>query len=427
MALFLIACDRESDPDHTVVEIAKSFGTYQFRINGEPFDIKGVGLSNECSGLYKQLKKVGGNAIRTWRLDQAQTSLDSAAKYGFMVALGIDTGRDLFGFDYDDGIAVQKQYERIEKAVDLYKDHPNLLCWIVGEELNITSAENNTTKTNKSTYFALNDIIDMIKSKDPDHPVSTSLYGINKNQIEELYAICPNLDFVSIQIFAQVDNTYQLTKSIPNGLPFMLSEFGPPSHLDAKLTTWGREIELLSGPKAVQFRESLEELKTKQSGQNLGIFYYYWGQRQERTPTWYSMFSSSCEKTELVDIIQHLWTGSYPENRVPHLNRLTINGERALDNIQLNIGNEYLAEVFCTDPEQDELIYKWHILAEVEEPSIGGAFEEKPGNMRFRIFNTQRNIMQFKPPEIAGEFRLYVYVYDGQGNVAYGNIPFLVV
>ena len=58
----------------------------------------------------------------------------------------------------------------------------------------------------------------------------------------------------------------------------------------------------------------------------LGSFAFYWGQKQERTYTWFSLALESGLLTEAADALTYKWTGSWPSNRAPHLTAVTVNG-----------------------------------------------------------------------------------------------------
>jgi len=44
-----------------------------------------------------------------------------------------------------------------------------------------------------------------------------------------------------------------------------------------------------------------------------------WGQKQEKTSTWYGMFWPTGEKLPQVDAISRAWTGQWPSNRCPRV------------------------------------------------------------------------------------------------------------
>jgi beta-galactosidase/beta-glucuronidase len=112
-----------------------------------------------------ELKTDKGVAKRCW---------DEAHQYGLKVMMGIDIARERHGFDYNDPVAVQKQLEDVQTAGIALKDHPALIIWGIGNELNLLA-------TNPKVWDAVNDISKMIHEIDPNHLTTTSLawYVIN--------------------------------------------------------------------------------------------------------------------------------------------------------------------------------------------------------------------------------------------------------
>ena len=104
------------------VELKKVDSSFQLFRNGQPYFIKGAG-----GGAYPdRIAAYGGNSIRTWGTRNARSVLDSAAKYGLTVLMGLDVARERHGFNYDDTAAVRKQLQKLREDVLKYKDHPAL-------------------------------------------------------------------------------------------------------------------------------------------------------------------------------------------------------------------------------------------------------------------------------------------------------------
>ena len=145
-------------------------------VNNVPFYIKGAGLE---FGNVPALKKHNANSFRTWRTENGQKSgkqvLDEAYKNGLMVTMGIEVARERHGFDYNNEEEVQKQLERIKAEVMELKDHPALLIWGIGNELNLHYS-------NPKVWDAVNEISKMIHEVDPNHLTTTSLAGISKKR-----------------------------------------------------------------------------------------------------------------------------------------------------------------------------------------------------------------------------------------------------
>ena len=418
----------ETIPPNQVKIVKDKDGKYGLTVAGKPFVVKGAGLSYTDGTNYKALKEAGGTAFRTWHTTHAKQALDSAAHYGLMVAFGLEIDKELHGFDYNDEAKVKEQIAHLKREVDKYKDHPNILCWVVGNELNLLFNEAGGLKlVNPKTYIALNEVVDYIHEVDPNRPVTTTFAGGEKTHIDLALKHCPNLDFISFQVYGGLGDIPKIVAASGIDKPFMVTEFGPMGHWEMPSTKWGREIEEPSASKAKGYYTRMQSgLANDPSGKNIGHFAFLWGQKQERTPTWYGMFHKSGEATATVDELTKFWTGTYPKNRAPQVDSMKLNGQNAVDNIYLNAGREYGATVFASEPDNDPLTYKWTVLKEVDERSQGGAKEVEPKRINLAGLSEGDHLLQFTAPTKKGDYRLFIYVYDGKGKVGNANIPFFV-
>lgn len=404
-----------------VVTIHKIKDQYQLLVNNKPFYIKGAGLE---FGNIQSLVQNGGNAFRTWRIDNgSQTGkeiLDKAQECGLMVCMGIEIGRERHGFDYDDSFAVQKQYEEVKQSILELKDHPALLMWGIGNELNLRYSNN-------KVWVAVNDISKMIHQIDGNHPTTTMLAGGNTQMLKEVIELAPDLDLLSFQYYGSITNLpYDLKKANYSG-PYIITEWGATGHWEVEKTSWGRPIEENSSIKANNYKIRYESVIQKDSLNCLGSFVFLWGQKQERTPTWYGMFLEDGAKTQVVDVMSFLWSGQWPKNRAPLINSFTLNDQNAFASIVLSKEQKCQSSVDVNHFENDNLVYKWEILREVplELQSDGGDFEPKPESIISFDYKKNGEQFNFSAPE-NGEYRLFVYVKDKNGNAATANIPFLV-
>ena len=312
------------------VEVKKVEGISSFYVDGEKFDLKGVGFNWEYRNDIEGIKNMGGNAIRTWTTKYADSILPQAEKHNIKVAMGISIGKELWGFDYSDSTAVAQQFKKVKKQVLKYKDHPNLLCWVVGNELNLLFNEDGVTlkPVDPKVYDGLAQIVDYIHEVDPNHPVTSTFAGVINDHLQVAMKRCPQLDMVSVQVYAGLSSVEQAMKDTGIQKPYMVTEFGPRGFWEMPKTPWGREIEEPSGPKADGIIERIDQgLTNNTSGNCLGGFAFVWGQKQERTPTWYGMHHKDGSETEIIDRLTHLWTGKYPENRAPRVDALFLNNK----------------------------------------------------------------------------------------------------
>lgn len=427
----LSACNNSAQTP-SEVKVVKQNGQYSLTVNGQPFTVKGVGLGFKNKERVVALKEAGGNSFRTWQLDNIEKELALAEELGLMVAVGIRTGKELLGFDYNDEAAVAKQFEQVMASIEKYKNHPNVLIWVINNEPNLLFDDAGKLKqVNTKVYQAMGDLIDAIHKTDPNHPVTFSLAGANQKDIEQVIKYAPNIDILSVQNYGDLVTLPASIATSNVDKPYMVTEFGPMGHWELPTTEWKREIEEPSAVKAAGMAKRMQDvIIDDKTGKIIGSFAFFWGQKQERTPTWYGMFNESGEQTARIDELTRIWTGQYPANRAPLSEAIFINNKQAVDNIYLKAGQPATVKVHVSDPDGDELTHEWVLMKEVETRSQGGHFEAKPAELTLQILNSKVQAdtveMTFTAPDKAGEYRLFNYARDGKNKVGNANIPFMV-
>ncbi|WP_246000935.1 glycoside hydrolase family 2 TIM barrel-domain containing protein [Pontibacter diazotrophicus] len=397
------------------VEVRKENGEYQLYRGGAPYYIKGAGGSQ----YLKQLAAYGGNSIRTWSTDNAQEILDEAHKHGLTVTMGLEVGRERHAFDYSDPQAVAQQLAELRKEVIKYKDHPALLIWGIGNELNLHY-------TNPLVWDAVNDIAKMIHEVDPNHPTSTMLAGINKMEVDYIKEKVPELDILAVNAYGGLPDVPKRVREFGWEGPYMITEWGPTGHWEGPQTPWGASVEETSSQKAAVYKSRYEASMLQDKERNLGSYVFLWGQKQERTPTWYGLFTEDGKESEVIDVMQYLWTGNWPENRAPHLSTFELDDKKATDSVYLKPNKNYKVTAAVTDPDNDKLTYRYELLHESTDLKEGGDRESRPSAVEGSVSGTTAGKAKLKTPKQEGAYRLFVYVYDGNNNVATANIPFYV-
>ncbi|MFQ3192231.1 MAG: hypothetical protein ACI936_003383 [Paraglaciecola sp.] len=431
LSSLLSACSNSTQTP-SVVKVVKQSNQYSLTVNGQTYDVRGVGLGYINDENVVALKEAGGNTFRTWGLTHIEQELAIAEKMGLMIAVGITTGKELFGFDYNDEKAVAEQFTRVTAAVEKYKNHPNVLLWVINNEPNLLyEADGKLKVVNPKVYAAMGDIIDYIHKHDPNHPVTFSLAGHNPKDIAQVLKYAPNIDILSVQSYGSLVTLPASIAESNVDKPYMVTEFGPVGHWELPSTEWGREIEEPGAIKAAGMAKRMQDvIIDDKTGKIIGSFVFFWGQKQERTPTWYGMFNESGEQTARIDELTRMWTGQYPSNRAPQSKSITINDTQAVENIRLKPGQPATVKVQVSDPEGDQLTHEWVLMQEVETRSQGGDFEATPAALVLQIIksNIQPDYieMTFNAPTEVGEYRLFNYAHDGKNKVGNANIPFLV-
>ena len=402
------------------VEVVMLNGRYTLLRGGEPYPIRGAGI--EFADV-DNFAAHGGNSLRTWRTDNrlytGQEVLDEAWRHGVTVVMCIEIGRERLGFDYDDAEAVAEQLEYARGEVMKYKDHPALLAWMVGNEANLFFE-------NPRVFDAINDIAAMIHEVDGQHPVTTALAGFSPELAGLIRDRAPDLDFVSIQLYGDIVHLPAILEASDWEAPLFVTEWGAIGHWEVSQTSWGAPIEQNSSEKAANYLRSYEIAIGSNPQQIMGSYVFLWGQKQERTPTWYGVFLGDGAETEAVDVMHYIWNGEWPANRSPAIEGMLLDERSALDNVVLTTGAEYEAGIRATDPDRDPLAYRWEIMRESEATQEGGDLEEVPQRIDGLISDSGGDSIRVTAPPEPGAYRLFAYVYDGQGNAGHANIPFFV-
>ena len=413
------------------VEIRQNENGFQLYRGGEPYYVKGVGGQT----YLDRAKAYGANSIRCWAAGDAIKVLDEAHEKGLSVMFGLWVGQERQGFDYDDGKAVKAQFERFKEVVKAYKNHPAILIWAIGNE-------NDLMYSDYKVWNAINDIAKMIHEEDPNHPTMTVTAGIDVAEVQLIKERAPHIDIYGINTYGGLIGVDREVRSYGWEGPYMITEWGPNGHWEVPTTEWGAPIEQTSSVKASKYKERYLKGIAADKERCVGSYVFQWGQKQETTPTWYGLFLSTGEETEVMDNLQYIWTGSYPSNRAPHLNYLKLDGKEAQESVYLKPGKTYKIDADIIDPDKDDLLYQWQILeSEFGLTGSGGDAEKTPDPVKIPLIekegtevNTKTQVvsvlnkgeLKFKAPSKQGAYRFFVYAYDKNGNVATANIPFYI-
>jgi hypothetical protein len=226
-------------------------------------------------------------------------------------------------------------------------------------------------------------------------------------------------------MYADLLNLPQYIKDFGFDKPYFITEWGSVGHWEVHTTEWGAPVENTSTEKASNYSKSYSQVLEPYGDQAIGNYVFLWGQKQEKTSTWYGMFLDSGEKTEAVDVMHHIWRGTWPENRAPSISPIILDEKGAFDDVFLYSGQEYQAAVEVVDSEGDDIRYVWKVRAESSSDNVGGDPEYLP-TIVDGVVKNQDAVIQLTAPEKSGAYRLFVYAFDGNNNAAHANIPFYV-
>ncbi len=399
-----------------VVTIKKSKTGYSLYRDDKPYYVRGAGGYK----YYDRLKQLGGNSIRLWSTHNAQEYLDKAHELGLTVTLGLDMGHERRGFNYSDKKAVKAQFEQLKKEVLAYKDHPALLMWGVGNEVDQFAKD-------FSVWNAVNDLAKFIHEVDKKHPTTTMLAGVPVKHIKEIVKRAPDIDVLSINAFRWIEPVRKDITAAGWTGPYMIGEWGASGYWETDTVPWGAFIEETSTEKARVCAERYEKGIRANDDRCLGSYVFYWGWKQARTHTLLSLFLETGHEIGVQDVLYKQWKGEAPKNSAPEIVPIGIDDQQTHKGIYLKPGTMHMAYTNATDIDKDTLFYHWEIYHESKEKKEGGDTEEKPAALWELIANRKTaKQCSFKAPEKEGAYRIFVTVYDSYNHAATANAPFYV-
>jgi hypothetical protein len=406
--LSTIACVSGAIAAPVKVELVQKDGKWQLMREGKPFFVRGGG----GDGSLKVLTAAGGNSKRTWGADNIEKQLDEAQANGVAVAVGIWLGHERHGFNYSDEKAVQAQFEMAKAAVMKYKDHPAVLLWGIGNEM-----EGFGKGDNPKVWNAVNDIAKMIKQIDPNHPTMTVIAEIGGEKLPSVKKYCPDIDIMGLNSYGGVLSLPDRYRAAGVNKPFIVTEYGPAGTWETQKNAYGVTPEKTSTEKAATYRDAAA--KFEKDPMCLGSYAFIWGDKREATLTWFGLFlpGPGRERTGGVDALQEVWTGKPPANRVPVVEPIKLAG---VDDV--NGGDTVKASFKASDPENDPINVRWVLQSELDPSEGGDAVAERPAHPE-AIVQSSNSEVTLKMPKEGGVYRLYAFVTDGKGGGAVANVP----
>lgn len=393
----------------SVVTIEGTEGAWRLVRNGKPYFIRGGG----GGGSKALLKEIGGNSFRTWGADRAKAELDEAAKFGHTVMLGFWLGHHNHGFSYLDKVALERTERDVLATVAKIKDHPALLCYALGNEMELGEPHP------KEMWTFINSLAKKVREADPNHPVGTVVADMWKDKADAINAYAPDLQYIGINSYGGALTVGKRWQELGGKVPYILTEYGPMGANECGVASNGLPVEWTSTRKADWYREVYEKTILAEQGKwCLGGYVFTWGHKNEVSPTWFGTMLPDGTKLEVVATLAKIW-GKDVANRCPRIEEVKVSKGALAE------GETIEASVSAKDPEGDKLTWKWTLVDEASyygEAGLGLAMPE--GWDEAIVAGQGTTSVKVKLPG-GGKYRLYAYCFDGKGNAAYANYPLL--
>lgn len=390
------------------VRVAGQAGDWKLMRGGQPYFVKGVG----GDGSWELLAQLGGNSVRTWGHERLGEQLDRAQQLGLTVTAGIWLGQVRQGFDWSDADSLIKQREVIRAAVMKHKNHPALLMWALGNEMEDPVGKNG------AVWSEINNLARFVKSLDEHHPTITVVAELGGQKVRNIHALCPDVDLLGINSYAGAASVGERYRQLGGKKPYLLTEFGPPGIWEIKKDDVGAFRELSSTAKVESYRNAYRRAVIDQAGNCLGSYAFMWGQKQEVTATWFSLLLSDGSRLGPADALSEQWTGKPVPNRCPQIDVFEITGATSA-----KPGEVVTLRLKASDPEQDPLKINWELIADEERYGSGGDAEAASAVVNRSIVRSDATGAEIKLPSDGGLYRVCVTVRDNHGGAAVANLP----
>lgn len=389
--------------------------------NGQPYYIKGAhGHTN-----LELLASIGGNSIMVYEVDLTDSLLDAAQRLGLSVSIVLEVARSRYA-DYSDTAFIYAQRRRIAATIQRYYQHPALLFWVVGNELHLMR------RNNVKMWKEVNELSRLIHAIDKYHPTTTILaaFPSKSYQPTQIKFFAPDLDFYSLNIYEFATRIKRESESYVWGFdkPMLVSEWSGDPYWACPHTEWDAVIEPNSTANAAVLLHNEHLIFKANEDKCIGGYVFYWGQKQERTHTFFSLILDGKYKTQALENIQYIWTKTWPAKFAPRLDSFAITSAHTKGEY-LPADSLFTAYISAKDPEQMPMSMRWEIRSEgYYAGKVGGDSEDTTHLIDHSAAGIPYSTsFSFRTPEEPGQYRLFVYVYDMDEYVTTANIPLYIL
>lgn len=398
-------------------------GGYVLTVDGAEVFVKGVcggATADDAPGraTVGEAARRGANAFRTYSSDSTAVARAVAAasrnKVYLMVGISLSKNPDR----YRDEEFRRRMREQCAALAERYADDRNIIAWALGNELNMGAG------IGDEGWRFIEELAALIKSRDSRHLTCTVLSSARA--VAETERLCPSLDFVGINSYGAIGGVERTLREMGYDGAYMITEWGPTGWWERPKTSWGAPIEQTSAQKSAvierRYRECILAPKAC-----MGSFVFLWGQKEERTPTWFGLFVENGvtglplngEPTPAVGVMERLWRETDTPDTAPVLSSIEADGRTAAQSPVFAVGREFDVSVGITSGRRVK--YVWEILREATRTATGGAYEPRPERYGDTSV-TRRPELKIRIDSV-GNYRVYCYAVSADRYVATANIP----
>jgi hypothetical protein len=408
----------------SVVRVTGSQGSWQLTVNGAPWQVRGLTWGppqTAADGYLRDLKSMGVNTVRIWAVDDANTPtlLDRAAQQGLKVIVGHWLNQ---GADYVNDTAYKTSVKNeIVARVNGLKGHQGVLLWDIGNEVILTAQDhtypNGVTVEQERVAYAkfVNEVAQAVHAADPNHPVtSTDAWQVSgfASAWDYYKTYAPALDLLAINAYGGVAGVYQTWVNGGQTRPYIITEGGPFGEWEVPADQNGVPTE----PTDVQKRDGYTAswgTVLAHPGVVLGATEFHYGLENDFAGVWLNTFTGGWRRLGYYALKQ-AYGGTPLGNTPPVISSMTVNPVTAVP-----AGSQFSVGVAASDPDGDPIRYN---------VMLNGKYATGSGALQHTAFTqTGNGTFSVAAPQSLGVWKVYIYAYDGQGNVGIETRSFRVV
>jgi hypothetical protein len=248
----------------------------------------------------------------------------------------------------------------------------------------------------------------------------TVIAELGESKVQSIERFCPHIDIIGVNSYGGITSVGARYRAAGGSKPYIITEMGPLGPWEVGKTGWGSPIEMTSTEKGEWYADGYRESVTKQEGLCLGSYTFYWGHKQETTVTWFGMLLPDGSRLAAVDTLVTAWAGVPPRNLCPRIVSL-----EADQTANLRPGQAVKASLSAIDPESDQLTFRW--VLQFDSGTIGSGGDPQAEEVSFAdAVSADGPTAMVTMPKGGGGYRLFAYVFDGNGGAAVANLPMYV-
>lgn len=403
----------DSGPSH--VEVTGGDGDWDLAVDGQPYTVRGFtwGPSFDTADHYMpMLTDMNANTIRTWGTgEDTRALLDSAAAHDVRVMMGfwlLPGGGPGSGgcVDYrtDDAYKSETRAD-ILHWVDVYKDHPGVLMWNIGNEsiLGLQDCFSGQDLEDVRHAYAefVNEVSVAIHEADPNHPTTNTDAWAGAWPYIQRGA--PDLDLLSINAYGDVCGIRENWEDGGYDRPYLLTEGGAPGEWEVPDDANGVPDEPTDIAKGEAYVESWQCLR-EHDGVSLGATFFHFGIEGDFGGVWFNVIPGDNKRLGYYAIARAWGVDTSAMNTPPRITAMDV-----ADSGSVEAGTEFTVSVDMSDPDGDPITPVVMLNSKYIDDAGGIAAAE--------FTETSPGTYRVTAPDRLGVWKVYVFAEDGQGNV----------